>query len=172
MGIIGIGGIGHFGIMFAKSLGYASVVAISRRENKRADALSLGADVYIATDEEEDWAEKYGSSLDVIISTVSSSEMPLNEYLSLLRSGGHFCQLGLPEQPLPALKSMGLCQRKISIHFSDIGSVDDVEKMLDFAAEENIRPWVETRGMNDINQVLHELEDGKAKYRYVLVNDL
>lgn len=172
MGIIGVGGLGHFGIMFAKSLGYASVIAISRRENKRSDAISLGADTYIATEEEEGWVEKYASSLDVIISTVSSANMPLNHYLSLLRSGGHFCQIGLPEQQFPPLEILSLCERNISVHFSDVGSVDEVEKMLQFAAKEKIRPWVETRRMSDVNQVLRELEAGKAKFRYVLVNDM
>lgn len=73
VGIIGVGGLGHFGILFAKALG-AKVVAISRKGNKKDDALKLGADAYIATDD-ENWAQGYNRSLDIILSTVSSSKV-------------------------------------------------------------------------------------------------
>jgi alcohol dehydrogenase (NADP+) len=75
VGIIGIGGIGHFGIDFAKALGAQEVVAISRRANKKGEALQLGADRYIATEDEPNWAEKHARSLDIIVSTVSSANV-------------------------------------------------------------------------------------------------
>lgn len=75
VGIIGVGGLGHFGIMFAKALGADRVVAISRKASKREDSLKLGADAYIATDDDPDWATSNARSLDLIISTVSSSKV-------------------------------------------------------------------------------------------------
>ncbi|APA12395.1 hypothetical protein SS1G_10565 [Sclerotinia sclerotiorum 1980 UF-70] len=171
VGIVGIGGLGHFAIMFAKALKFQHVVAISRSESKRDDAIKLGAKSYIATEKETDWAEKHAKSLDVIICTVSSADMPLNKYLSLLRTGGHFCQVGLPDDPMPPLEIFGLVERKISIHFNDIGSVKETEKLLKFVVREQIWPWVETRKMSDVNNVLKEMEAGDARYRYVLVND-
>lgn len=117
VGIIGLGGLGHFGIMFAKALEFEQVVAISRPENKRGDALKLGADCFIATEDENDWEEKYSASLDLIVCTVSLANMPLNKYLGLLRTGGHFCQIGLPEAPLPPLEVFPLIERKLSLHF-------------------------------------------------------
>ncbi|KAI9642953.1 hypothetical protein NHQ30_008687 [Ciborinia camelliae] len=171
VGIIGVGGLGHFAIMFARALKFQYVIAMSRRESKRGDAIKLGADSYIATEEETDWAEKYAKSLDVIICTVSSADMPLNKYLGLLRTGGHFCQVGLPDDPMPALEIFGLVERKISIHFNDIGSVKETEGLLEFVVRERIQPLIETRKMNDVNNVLREMEAGNARYRYVLVND-
>lgn len=50
VGIVGIGGLGHFGILFAKALGADHVVAISRSATKREDAMKMGADKFIATD--------------------------------------------------------------------------------------------------------------------------
>lgn len=94
VGIIGIGGLGHLGILFAKALGATKIVGMSRNASKRSDALALGADEYIATDNDEDWASKGARSLDLIICTASSPKMPLNEYLSLLKVGGTFVQLG------------------------------------------------------------------------------
>lgn len=171
VGIIGIGGLGHFAIMFAKALKYEHVIAMSRRESKRGDAIQLGANDYIATESETNWAEKYAKSLDVIICTVSSADMPLNKYLGLLRTGGHFCQVGMPDDPLPALEIFGLVERKISIHFNDIGSVKETEELLEFVTRENIQPLIETRKMDDVNKVLKEMEAGSARYRYVLVNE-
>jgi len=54
--------------------------------------MKMGADDFIATSEDKDWAEHHSGSLDLIISTVSSSEMPLDGYLSLLRLHGQFIQ--------------------------------------------------------------------------------
>lgn len=75
VGVIGVGGLGHFAILFAKALGADKVVAVSRKADKREDALKLGADVYIATDDDENWLKEHNGSLDLIISTVSSSKV-------------------------------------------------------------------------------------------------
>lgn len=74
VGIVGVGGLGHYGVLFAKAMG-AKVVGISRREAKRDEVMGLGADNYIATADEKDWAQKYAKSLDLIISTVASSKV-------------------------------------------------------------------------------------------------
>jgi alcohol dehydrogenase (NADP+) len=92
VGIIGVGGLGHFGILWAKALGCDEVVAISRTDNKKEDAMKLGATKYIATND-KDWATKNARSLDLIVSTVSSPDMPLDGYFQLLRTHGQFIQV-------------------------------------------------------------------------------
>lgn len=94
VGIVGVGGLGHLGILFAKALGADRVVGISRKAEKKDDALKLGADQYIATDDDADWAAKNKWSLDLIICTVSSEKMPLGDYLRLLKTQGSFIQVG------------------------------------------------------------------------------
>jgi alcohol dehydrogenase (NADP+) len=73
--VVGLGGLGHFGVLWAKALGADRVVALSRRESKRVDALALGADDYLATADDPDWASKGAQSFDIVISTVSSSKV-------------------------------------------------------------------------------------------------
>lgn len=170
VGIIGLGGLGHFGILFAKALGSDAVVAISRRRNKVDDATAMGATNYIATSEDEKWARKHARSLDLIISTVSSPDMPLESYLRLLRTNGTFIQVGAPEDKLPPIAAFGLIGKGCTIGGSQIGSPADIEEMLNFAADKGVRPWVEQRSMRDANQSVVDMEDGKARYRYVLVN--
>jgi D-arabinose 1-dehydrogenase-like Zn-dependent alcohol dehydrogenase len=75
VGIIGLGGLGHYGVLFAKAMGADKVIAISRKENKRQQALQLGADDYLATDEQPGWYKKYYGELDLLISTVASSKV-------------------------------------------------------------------------------------------------
>jgi alcohol dehydrogenase (NADP+) len=171
VGIIGIGGLGHLAILWAKALGYEHIMAFSRRPDKFENALRLGADRYVATEFETDWVSKYDGQLDVLLSTVSSSEMPFNDYLKLLRSNGKFCQLGLPDDPLPSIEVFGLVERKISLHFSDVRSVSSTEEMLELAVRQGVHPWVQDRRMSEINAVLAEMEAGKARFRYVLVAD-
>jgi D-arabinose 1-dehydrogenase-like Zn-dependent alcohol dehydrogenase len=94
VGIVGVGGLGHFAVLFAKALGADKVVGISRKASKRQSVLDLGADEYIATDDDEGWATKNKRTLDLIISTVSSSNMPLSDYLGLLKVKGTFIIVG------------------------------------------------------------------------------
>jgi len=94
VGVVGVGGLGHFAILFAKALGADNVVGISRKASKRDEVLALGATSYIATDEDVDWVKNNRRSLDLIVSTVSSSSMPLEDYLSLLKIGGSMIQVG------------------------------------------------------------------------------
>jgi alcohol dehydrogenase (NADP+) len=92
VGIIGLGGLGHFGVLWAKALGCDEVVAISRSHSKEEDARKMGADRLIATGD-EGWNKKNTRSLDLIVSTVSSPDMPLSKYLQLLKTHGQFIQV-------------------------------------------------------------------------------
>ncbi|KAL9601429.1 MAG: hypothetical protein Q9219_002495 [cf. Caloplaca sp. 3 TL-2023] len=170
VGIIGLGGLGHLGVLFAKAMGCQRVVALSRSGAKANDALTLGADEYIATAEQAGWAEKCASSLDLVICTVSDPRMPLQEYLGLLSPKGTFCQVGIPEEPLPALDTMTLVLNGTKIAFSDSASPGNIKEMLNLAAEKNIRAWTETRPMTEANEAVADMEKGKARFRYVLEN--
>jgi len=92
VGIVGLGGLGHWGVLFAKALGAKKVVVISRTNAKKEDAMKMGADSFIATSEDKRWTKDNAGTLDLIVSTVSSSDMPLDGYLTLLRTHGQFIQ--------------------------------------------------------------------------------
>ncbi|EME44936.1 hypothetical protein DOTSEDRAFT_70852 [Dothistroma septosporum NZE10] len=169
VGIIGVGGLGHMGIMFARALGADKVVAISRNLKKKDDALKMGADEMIAT-EEEGWETKHANSLDVIVSTVSSPKMPLSGYLSLIDVGGTLVTVGAPDDPLPGFEAFALIMKKVKIVGSLIGSPAEIRDMFEVAAKGRVKPWIEKRPMKDANQVVVDFEDGKPRYRYVLCN--
>ena len=172
VGIVGIGGLGHLGILFARALGYDRVVGISRTSSKRKDAIEgLGADAFIATDEEKKWGRMHSRSLDLIICTVDAPDMPLSQYLRLLKVDGTFVQVGAPEKPLPQLTAFSLIQKGVKVTGSNIGSPEDIRLMLQLAAEKRVLPWIQKRPMEDVNAALADMDAGKARYRYVLVNE-
>lgn len=170
VGVVGVGGLGHYAVLFAKAMG-AKVIGISRRENKRKEVLGLGADDYIATADEENWVQKHGRSLDLIVSTVASSKVPLGDYLSLLKKGGTFVQTGLPDDGPFQVPGAVIVHGRTNFEGSLIGSPQDLRDMLEFVADKNIRGLIQERPMSDANQAVVDLEDGKARYRYVLVNE-
>ncbi|ELR08795.1 hypothetical protein VC83_00769 [Pseudogymnoascus destructans] len=81
----------------------------------------MGATGFIAT-EDENWAKKNAGTLDLIISTVSSPNMPLSEYLALLAPKGHFIQVGAPEDVLPPINAFYLIVKGIKLGGSLIGT--------------------------------------------------
>jgi alcohol dehydrogenase (NADP+) len=170
VGVVGLGGLGHFAVLWAKAMGADKVVVVSRGSNKRADALALGADDLIATGEGDNWTKEWASKLDILLSTVSSSKVPMSDYLSLLRPGGVMVQVGLPEDGKFEVGAMPLI-RGARLEGSLVGSPGEIQEMLQLAAEKGVKPWVQTRPMAEANQAILDMENGKARYRYVLVNE-
>ncbi|KAK7415253.1 hypothetical protein QQX98_006002 [Neonectria punicea] len=170
VGIVGVGGLGHFGVLFAKALGAERVVGISRSASKRDEVLSMGADEYIATEDDADWAKKNDKSLDLVISTLSSSQVPIQDYLNLLRTDGTFVQVGNPDDGGYNMHPITFITRRIKFTGSSTGSPREMAQMLRLAADKGVRPWVQQRPMGEANQAIVDMEAGKARYRYVLTN--
>jgi alcohol dehydrogenase (NADP+) len=171
VGVLGVGGLGHFALLWAKGLGCDKVVAISRSSSKKADAEKMGADHFIAMEEDNDWAKNNARSLDLIISTVADPKMPIQKYLRLLRTHGQFIQVGAPEDSIPGFNMFALIAKGARIGGSAIGSPKDIAEMLDFAAKKGIHPFIEERPLKDANQAVIDMGNNKARYRYVLVNE-
>lgn len=171
VGIVGVGGLGHFGILYAKALGADKVTAISRTAAKKSDAIKMGADDFIATNDDSDWANHHARSLDLIVSTVSSPNMPLEQYLMFLRTNGQFIQVGAPEDKLPAMNAFALIAKGCKVGGSAIGAPHEIEEMLDLTVQKNVKPWIVTRPLKEANQAVIDMDEGKARYRYVLINE-
>ncbi len=54
---------------------------------------------------------------------------------------------------------------------SSIGSPADIAEMLDFAAKNNVHPWIQERPLKEANEAVVGMDKGNARYRYVLVNE-
>ena len=97
VGVLGLGRLGHMGVKFAHALG-AHTVVFTTSENKREDALRLGADeVVLSRDRSQ--MQKHAMSFDFILDTIAADH-DLNAYLQLLKQDGNLTLIGIPEKPL------------------------------------------------------------------------
>lgn len=93
VGIAGFGGLGHMGVLYAVSLG-ADVTVFDITEEKRADALRLGAKKYVNVSNPDE-LEGLDNSFDFILSTIPA-KYDMNMYLKMLKYNGEFAIVGLP----------------------------------------------------------------------------
>jgi D-arabinose 1-dehydrogenase-like Zn-dependent alcohol dehydrogenase len=108
----------------------------------------------------------------LIVSTVSSGKMPLDGYVSLLKTRGTLIQVGAPDAgELPNINAFTLIMNGIKVGGSAIGPPDEINEMLKLAADQKIHPWIQKRPMKDANAAIVDMDAGKARYRYVLCND-
>ncbi|OCL14728.1 alcohol dehydrogenase GroES-like domain-containing protein [Glonium stellatum] len=170
VGVVGIGGLGHYAIMFAKALG-AEVWAISRSRAKEADARQMGADGFLATSE-EGWNEPHKMTFNLIISTASSFDgFQLSQYLSLLDVHGRFNLVGLPGGDGLKVSTFDFITNSCFIGASNLGSRREVLEMLDLAAAKGIKSWVKEIPISKegIQKAIEELENSSVRYRSCLV---
>ncbi|KAI4314445.1 hypothetical protein L6164_027353 [Bauhinia variegata] len=165
VGVVGLGGLGHMAVKFAKAFG-AKVTVISTSPNKKEEATGrLGADSFIVSRDQEQMRAAMGT-LDGIIDTVSAVH-PLLPLLSLLKSHGKLVMVGAPEKPLELLVFPLLMGRKL-VAGSCIGGMKETQEMIDFAAKHDIKPDIEVIPMDYINTAMERLLKADVKYRFVI----
>ncbi|KAF9998977.1 hypothetical protein BGZ80_001053 [Entomortierella chlamydospora] len=166
VGVIGIGGLGHLGIQWARALNCDEVVAISTSDNKREEAAKLGATKFVNSKKPEDM-KAAAASMDIILCTSFALDTNWGEILSLVANHGKLVLLALPEKPL-SIPGGALISRQVSIVGSLIGGKIDVAEMLRFAAEKNVRPLIEKMPMSDANAAVKHMMEGRPRYRIVM----
>lgn len=171
--IVGIGGLGHFGLLWSAALG-ADTYALSHSHSKEDDVEKMGVakDHFIATgDGIEEAAKKYKDFFDLIIVTNNQNNPPLEElYLPIAARRSKIVFVGLSEEKLPRFKPSMLALKTCSIGGSIIGSPKQIEEMLQFALKHKINSFTQSAPMSDTGKTLQAMDDGKARYRFVLKN--
>jgi uncharacterized zinc-type alcohol dehydrogenase-like protein len=164
VGIVGLGGLGHMGVKFAKALG-AHVVLFTTSPKKTQDGIRLGAsEVVISKNEAE--MQKHAGSFDFILDAVSA-EHDVNAYLNLVKRNGTLTLIGAPEKPLPvAAFSLLLNRRRLA--GSGIGGLRETQEMLDFCGEKGITADIEVIKIQQINDAYERLLKSDVKYRFVI----
>jgi uncharacterized zinc-type alcohol dehydrogenase-like protein len=162
VGVVGLGGLGHMGVKFARAFG-ARVVVFTTSPNKRDDALRLGAhEVIVSTNREE--MKAHAGSFDFILDTIAADH-DINAYLGMLGLDGNLTLVGAPETPLQVSAFALLFGRK-SISGSLIGGIKETQEMLDFCGEHNITSDVEVIPIQRVNEAYERLLKSDVKYRF------
>jgi uncharacterized zinc-type alcohol dehydrogenase-like protein len=165
VGILGMGGLGHMGIKFAKALG-AEVTLFTRSQAKAEEARRQGADhVIVSTDVSQmrDAAGRFDFLLDTI-----PVQHDLNPYLETLKFDGVHILVGLIEPVDPALHAANLVMKRRVLAGSLIGGIAETQEVLDFCAEHGITCDIEMLDIRNINQAYTRMIAGDVKYRFVI----
>jgi uncharacterized zinc-type alcohol dehydrogenase-like protein len=164
VGIIGLGGLGHMGVKFAKALG-AHVVMITTSPEKGADAKALGADEVLISTDDAAMAAAVGK-FDFLLNTIPVKH-DLNPYVNLLKIDATMCVVGVIGE-IDSLQTPSLVFGRRAIAGSLIGGIKETQEMLDFCGEHNILSDVEVIAMSDINDAYERMKKSDVKYRFVL----
>ncbi|CAA2935070.1 probable mannitol dehydrogenase [Olea europaea subsp. europaea] len=194
IGVVGLGGLGHVAVKFAKAFG-TKVTVISTSINKKKEAIEkLGADSFLVSRDPEDmkvrnwdfawfnlvvllrhetafisifvYVQATAGTLDGILDTVSADH-PILPLLSLLKPHGKMVLLGVPNKPIE-LPAFPLITGRKLIAGSGIGGMKETQEMIDFAAKHNILPDVEIIPIDYINTAMDRLVKSDVKYRFVI----
>ncbi|KAE8443382.1 hypothetical protein EG329_001941 [Mollisiaceae sp. DMI_Dod_QoI] len=170
--IVGIGGLGHFALIWAKALG-AEVTAISHSPNKKDDAISLGADHFVSS-KDKNWAEPHAFEYDFVLNTADMThQFDIAEYLSIVNINGEFHHVGLPDEPLPQFKAQIFASNGSKMGGSHIGSKKEALEMLDLASkiyEKGIKPRIETIDISEKGcaEAVQKVKSNNVRYRVTL----
>jgi len=165
VGVIGLGGLGHMGIKFAKALG-AQVVMITTSPGKAADATRLGADsVLLSRDEAAMTAE--AGSFDFLLNTVPVPH-DLNPYLALLKRDRTMAIVGVLTELAPPVMGGALIMGRKAVAGSAIGGMKETQEMLDFCGAHNIVADIEIVPIQAVNEAYERLLKNDVKYRFVI----
>ncbi len=169
VGVAGFGGLGHIAVKYAVSLG-AEVTVFDISEEKREDALRMGAVRYVNVNNPEE-LKGLNNTQDFIISTIPAHYEPLM-YVSMLKKNGELAIVGLPSNKECPSISIGIlpymANRKI--YGSLIGGMKETQEMLDYSVANNIYPEVEVIPATGaaVDEAYRKIAAGEVKFRYVI----
>jgi alcohol/geraniol dehydrogenase (NADP+) len=166
IGIIGIGGLGHLAIQYAKAMGY-EVTAISSSLRKREEAIELGAQRFLNVNDHAA-LRKLEFYYDLLYITAHGG-IAWEEMLEMLRKRGKVILSGFPEINVG---SVDIVSHELIIVGSFLGTQEEMREMLKFSVAHKIQPMIEVMPMSKVNQAIEKLRQNKAHYRIVFVNDI
>jgi len=162
--VIGLGGLGHIAVQFAAKMG-ADVTVFGHSESKRDEAEKFGASSYEILKDPEDFQPLAGQ-FDFILNTVAVN-LDLNNYMPLLKFNGVFCYVGIPSDEIH-LNLFSIFGNQANLTASNVGGIAMTQEMLNFAAENDVKPQIEMIGIDDVPEAYQNILDSKVHYRYVI----
>ncbi len=164
--VLGVGGLGHLGVQFARAMGFETV-AIARGADKEADARELGAHHYIdsrAVDVASALKDLGGAA--VVLATAANSQA-MADTVGGLAPQGELVIIGVTADPLPIAPTQ-LINDGLSVSGHPSGTSRDVEETMHFAVQSGVRARIEERPLAEAAEAFAAMEKGRARYRMVL----
>lgn len=164
--VVGIGGLGHLGVQWARAMGFETV-AIARGEGKAEDARALGAHHYIDSNAQDvAQALRDLGGARVVLATAASSKA-MADTVDGLGPQGELVVVGVTFDPLPISPGQ-LISPGLSVTGHPSGTARDVEETMHFAVLSGVRAKVEERPLAEAAEAYAAMDEGRARYRMVL----
>jgi len=160
VGVVGVGGLGHLAIRFARALG-AEVIAFDPDASKRELVLELGASELV------DARGALPAGVVDLLLVTTHAPLAWNEWLRVLDLEGTLCLVGVPGAPISVAADPLMDEQK-KITGSVIGSPATMRRMLSLAAAEQIVPIVEHLPLSRADEAIARVREGRARMRVVL----
>jgi len=165
--ISGIGGLGHLAVQYAKAMGL-HVAAIDVADDKLALAQRLGADLIVNAKETDPGSylhKEIGGVHGALVTAVSP--IAFKQGIDVLRRKGTLALNGLPPGSfdLPIFETV---LKRITVRGSIVGTRKDLQEAIEFAAEGKVKANVTAAKLEDVNEVLQKMKEGKIEGRMVL----
>ncbi|GLY65031.1 alcohol dehydrogenase catalytic domain-containing protein [Amycolatopsis taiwanensis] len=164
--ILGVGGLGHLGVQFAREMGF-DTVAIARGQEKAKLARELGAAHYIDSTSENvpETLQRLGGA-KVVLATVTSSAA-MSATLDGLGRRGELVVAGATMEPLDVTPVQLIGGGK-KIYGHAAGIAVDIQRTMRFAAQTGVRPWIEQVPLEQAQTAMARMLSGQARFRMVL----
>jgi len=166
--VLGMGGLGHMGVMIAKAMG-CKVTAFTSNEDKidLVKNLPIPPDRVVVINEKNLEEEK--GQYHVVLDTITNAPDYFDGLLGLTRPLGTFALVGLPAKD-NAIKISGMTMIFGQLNFvgSLYGSRQEVRDCLAFCAKHQILPVVEKHSFEDFPKAYASVRDGNPVFRAVV----
>ncbi|MGC1259914.1 MAG: alcohol dehydrogenase AdhP [Jannaschia helgolandensis] len=165
--ILGIGGLGHMAVQYAKVMGM-HVVAIDIADSKLKLAKSLGADEIINAadvDPVKEVISQIGGVHGALVTAVNTKAFA--QATGMLRRHGTMSLVGLPPGDFP-LPIFDVVLKRLTIRGSIVGTRLDLSEALALAAEGQVKTTFNWAKLDDINEIFDWMREGRIEGRVVL----
>jgi alcohol dehydrogenase len=161
--IVGIGGLGHLAVQYAKAAGFETI-AVSRSSDKDKLIRELGADEIVRDGQ----GLAHIGGADVILGTSNSSDA-MADTIQGLRPDGRLVVMGFEPKPLP-VSPADLITRRLKIIGSQQNGREYLYEALDYVAKGKVKVLAETYKLDEITRAYERVAEGKVRFRAVIVN--
>ncbi|MFF2875165.1 alcohol dehydrogenase AdhP [Gottfriedia sp. NPDC057991] len=165
--IFGVGGLGHLGLQYAKAMGM-NFVAIDTSDEKMELAKSLGADLVVNVLKEDaaDFIQRKIGGVHGVVCTAVAKKAFDQAYRSI-RRGGTCVMVGLPPESMD-VPIFDTVLNGTKVVGSIVGTRKDLQETLQFTAEGKVKCIIETRALENINEIYDEMLEGRFNGRIVI----
>ena len=167
--VIGLGGLGHVGVLYAAAMG-ARVAVISSHKAKADEAEQLGAELFIDStkDDVATRLQEWGGA-DVILNTAPSAKAVTQAFPGLAQRGT--CVVLGASPDMIEVRPGALLNGNRKLTGSTTGGAEDIRRALDFAARNGIHPILTRFSLDDAQSALQAHLDGTLEGRAVVLTE-